>query len=500
MAARFERAHAQPGSLARRLALMKLADEAVDDDLAVLLTSGTLSGEEVFRLVRRWADRDPAGCWAWYQNEGAIALRQIDPTNIIFVSWARQNPVAAMAAMRTAKWVSKASAADGMLEVWLSDDGKTSAALAPFLDELARFADTPIYWAAHHDPDLLGARLLALPPGFARSEFIRKFGTGFFEKDWAAAVAWTSSIPEPDRSALLAQSAATALNTKSEVRHIIGNATPAQRSPERLAWAQHWLTTEAGASTRARLGPVYVDSLAATDPAAALAWAQDSLGGLTLSKAIGKIVETHAGADRDAALALIDSLPPGGVRMKATDAFVEQWHTKDPAAAGAWALAQSRDTLSDPGWASLGSKWAFADPDGFKAAIQTHSEEVSPRMVGMGIFNLVRKDAPGTATWAASLPPTLRDSTLNTTLRTWAGEDAPAAARFIAENPSISIPDGTAVRVAELLHHRDPEAAVTWSRALPVGPARDSTLSAIKAAVEKLDDPTTRTRLLRILQ
>jgi len=499
MAARLERARAQPGGLARRLALMKLADQATDHDLPDLLTSGTLSAEDLFRLVRHWADRDPAGCWAWHEREGAAAVRGYGVINLIFAAWARQDPAAAMDALRAATWESQSSAADGILEVWLLDENKSAEALAPYLDDLARLASTPRRWAALEDPERLGARLLALPSGTARTDFIRKFGAGFFEKDWAAAVAWTSSMPEPDRSALLAQSAATALNTRMQNRSL-GNAAADPRHAERLAWAQQWLATEADTTTRARLGPLYVESLAATDPAAALVWAQESLGGWTLSQAIGKIVESQAGADREGTLALIDSLPPGGVRTKATDAFVAQWHNQDPAAATAWALAQSRDTLSDQGWGNLGSKWAFADPDGFKAAIQAPSGEVPPQMVGSGVRNLVRKDAPGTASWASSLPPTLRERTLSSTMHTWAGEDAPAAAKFIADNPSIPIPDGAAIRVAELFHSRDPEAAVTWTRALPVGPTRDSARTAVKAAIEKLNDAATRARLLRSLE
>lgn len=499
MAALLERTRAQPGGLARRLALMKLADEADLGDLPALLSSGALSGEEMFHHVRRWAARDPAGCWAWYEREGAAAMGWLSPTNLIFAQWARQDPVAAMAALRATRRERRTSAADGLLEAWVLDEGKTAAALAPYLDELAPLSNAPTYWVTKQHPERMGARLLALPPGTARTEFIRKFGAGFFEKNWSAAVAWSASIPEPDRSALLAQSAATALNTKSEVR-FFGNAGPPTPNPERLAWAQQWMTLEADPAMRSRLGPLYVDSLAASDPAAALDWANSNLGGLTLSRAIGKIIETQAATDREAALDLIDSLPPGGVRTKATDAFVAQWHDKEAGAAGAWALTQSRDALSDQGWGNLGSQWAFADPDSLKSAIQSHGGEVPPRLINGAIHNLVRKDAAGTAVWAAALPPTLREFTLSTTLRSWAGEDARAAAQFITANPAIPIPESATARIAERLHSRDPQAAVVWTSTLPAGPTRDTARAALKTVVEKMGNSAARDRLLKDLE
>lgn len=127
--ARIEKLRQLPGSLERRLALLQLGEEARDQEWPELLSNGTLSTDEALPLIRRWAEKDPAACWAWYLRDGRRSLGDFSPTNLIFSAWAQKDPEAAMTTLRASSWEVRSSAADGILEAWALGEGEVADSL-----------------------------------------------------------------------------------------------------------------------------------------------------------------------------------------------------------------------------------------------------------------------------------------------------------------------------------------------------------------------------------
>lgn len=484
-----ERLLRQPGGLARRLALFRLSEGAASHgDFAAMLEDASLSSEEVSRLVQQWAERDPAACWEWQLAGGRSG---VDYTSIIFHAWAKKDPEAAAVAVRSAPADKRYSAAEAVLGVWFRDEEGLAARLAPYLDEISGYDNSAASRWSRVDADgQYSARILALPPGPARSNFLRGYGSGLFDRDWEKGVAWASQIPEADRQAVLAAFAAAAFAGGRTVYY--GEQIRKEPGPERLAWAQKWFAEEADEPTRSRLGPRYVETLSATDPAAALAWAQEWLGGVTLSRAVGNVVSTQSAKDQAAAVALIEDLPPGGVRMKATQALAEKWLQKDPAAAVNWTLAQGKDTLDRFGWGSLGSHWAFADAESFRNFVSARAAEVPPDFLPGAIHNLARTDAPGTVAWATTLPENLRDQAVRNSIGEWARADSPAAAKFVAANPDLPVSESTLRSMATRYFANDADAAVTWAASLPAGNRRDAAVNKLRDSIQSEKDTARR--------
>jgi len=497
--ARIEKLRQLPGSLERRLALLQLGEEARDQELPELLSNGTLSTDEALPLIRRWAEKDPAACWAWYLRDGRRSLGDFSPTNLIFSAWAQKDPEAAMTTLRASSWEVRSSAADGILEAWALGEGEVADSLFPHLSGLLNSSNAPIYWAGGKDSERLGARLLALPPGTARTAMLSKFGTGLFEKDWQSALVWSQRVPEAERAGIHERWAATALQTKSRVIYFRGDGSVSP-APERLAWAQKWLTEEADAATRTRLGPKYVEALSASDPAAALTWAHESLGGLPLSQAIKNIVEAQAGKDRDSAMALLDSLPPGGLRLQAADALVTTWATQEPRPALNWALEQGNKVISAAAWSGLGATLAFGDPATFKSIAEERANSLPPELMRGAISNLIRKDPPGTVQWAASLPSPAREDTIRSALGEWARSAPPEAARFVIDHPNLPVPPAAAERLAHWYFAKDDVAAVDWAAKLPPGPAREAAMTTLRSSNQQRPESPDRDRLQQRLK
>jgi len=493
--ARLENLRRQPGSLERRLALLQLGEQARDHELPELLSSGTLSADEAQQLIRRWAAQDPAACWAWYLREGRRSLGDFSPANLIFSAWAQKDPEAAMTTLRASSWEVRSLAADGILEAWALGEGAVADSLFRHLGSLLNFSNAPIYWGGSKDAERLGARLLALPPGATRTALLSKFGTGLFEKDWRSALAWSQRVPEAERAGILERWAATALQTLSRVTYLLDAGGSKPPAPERLVWAQKWLIEEADAATRTRLGPRYVEALSASDPAAALTWAHESLGGLPLSQAIKNIVEAQAGKDREAAMALLDSLPPGGLRLQAADTLVTAWARQEPGPALNWALAQGNAFLSASAWSGLGANFAFGDPATFKTITAERANSLPPELIRGAISNLIRKDPPGTVQWAASLPSPAREDTIRSALGQWARSTPPEAARFVIDNPNLPVPPPAAERLAHWYFAKDDAAAVEWATKLPPGPAREAAVTTLRSAIQQRPESPDRDRL-----
>ncbi len=483
----------QPGGLARRLALFRLSERTPPGDMEALLRSESLTEGEAMRLVNRWAEHDSPAWWKWAMAEGRRYFIQTT-----FYSWVKRNPEAALDALRSAHANRIDEIARSALVDWLRDEDGVAATLTPHLDEFAALVSDDI-WVGEPDEGIL-VRLLALPPGPARTKYLRGYGQAFIAQDWKKGFAWAAQLPEEDRQAVVADFATRALAPGSTVFYSRGYSSMEPPGLETVAWAQKWLIEEADAATRSELKHDCVRSLGATDPAAAVALARQWLGGLALSRAVVKIVSVQAEKDRAVAIALIEDLPPGRVRMKATHALMQKWLEQDHSAAVTWALAQGKHAMDQAGWEHTGWRWVAADKEGFKRFAHEHVDRLPPPLLNGALSLLIRWNPKQAFTWASSLPEKLREPARRHAFEKWSRDQSDAAARFLTANPDFPVSENAIATLVKRYFTREAEAAVDWAANLPAGARREAVVATLKEALQSEKDPARREAWLERLR
>lgn len=223
-----------------------------------------------------------------------------------------------------------------------------------------------------------------------------------------------------------------------------------------------------------------------------MAWAEENMSGLPLSQAVAELVGAQAGKDQAAAASLIDGLPPGGVRMKATQSLMENWLTADASAAMDWLSAQGKEVMDSYGWNRITGMWSYKDQEGFQKYVTSHPEAFQPGMLSSATLNMIRKDAAGTMAWASTLPATLRTEMMGQTFGRWTQNDPPAAARYVTENPSAPLSADAMGKVTGRYFSRDGDAAVDWAANLPPGATRDAAITKLRETIPSEKDSARR--------
>lgn len=458
--------------LARRAALLKKLEHPRAADIQRLMESGEVHGSAVYDLARLWARQDPAGMWRWFSEDGNKRLSAADVGNVIFPEWFRADPDAAVAAFRGAKYYDfRSSAARGLLSHLLGADDALRQKLLPLLDELTA-TGAGLDQGLGKEPEY-ATKLLSLPASAARDTLLAQTAHAWLQRDWKGATAWAATLTEPVKSKIMAEFVSTALNPNVPFSFYPDNEAGSTKDAACLTWAREWFTTEAPGELRRKLGPDYMRALADTDAGAALAWAQENLSARPLANAVIEILQHQA--DPAKARAVVEQLPPGGVKQRA--AFAAAGF---PGAESVqWLMGQVKPDAWD--WGQVGAQWAFADAAAFRNFIAAQDSAALPKaLVAAGIGNLVRKDAPGTLTWATAFPQT---GWASDALRGWSREDPAASATWLKGHPDTSIKPETVKALAGDYFRRAPRDAVAWATALSPGPAREASVTALRQAL-----------------
>ena len=245
----------------------------------------------------------------------------------------------------------------------------------------------------------------------------------WFHNDWERALVWLASLPEDERSKYEWQFA------KSSLRNPVGEGAVS----ERLEWAENWLSDERNRGRRAglgySLGGRFVEIMAKEDPVAALAWARENLSGQTLASAVGKVLKEGFGEDAGAGISLVESLPPGGVRLGAARSVAYAILESDVTEAFRWAAAEAELSDGEQGdwWAYFGKAAAKKDIEATKQILanEPFGEQVSFR--GHSMWLLLEADAEGTMDWAIGVGGERGDALVKEGLESWERQDATAA-------------------------------------------------------------------------
>ena len=428
--------------LARRSAQLQRTENPDYRSIAALIAGHGMDSSEIFRLARIWADQDPAGLWAWLKQGGKDQLPGLDLSSVVFQAWFRMDSVAAIAAFRAMDREKQRSPAMGLLAHLTGDDAALRAKMVPFLDEIVAACGQSLFFGTKA-PETV-AKLMTLPAGTGRDALLEAAGRHWLESDWKSATAWGATLTEPAKSKILTTLANITFNPS--MSNFYKREPASHTEAACFEWAKQWFTTEAPPEAKRQLGTAFARKLAATNPAAALEWAQDNLSARPLTQAMGTILKEQAKKDPAAARTLVEGLPPGG--MKARVAF-EIAGEPSPETVS-WLL---KEVDQDPNyqWSQLASNWAFKDPAAYRAYLESATRDSLPKgLTQGGMSNLVKKDGPGTMEWAVR---TQSQTTATHALQSWTGEDAAAAVEWALQRPPGTARDASLATIRESLGH-----------------------------------------------
>lgn len=444
--------------------------------LGQLYQSGRMSPGDLFGALRRLAKEDPKGAWEWVDELEVSEFQKQSFHEEIAKIWFARDPEAMVARLDPENhqlWTIGGILLD---QLW-SDDPAAAKAARDHLDELVAASAFGTYFSLK--PGAEGAAWLeSLPDGHSRYVLMRKFAKDWLAKDPTAARAWLAKLPEKQRNDVLERFAGSMLWWFSD-----------GSSRENRPLAMEWLQTEAPPAVRARLGPELVETIAAVDPAGALAWAQKNLSSAPLAEATSKVVSSLFVSDPEQARKMVESLPPGNLLHQAAAEVATKWMTNDPIAAVTWWMDQVEPSETNKSWGNgtawkLADAWAKADSDSLRGYIQDPaSRELPDVLVSAAVREWMDKDATGTMDWLASVPENRRSEAVETAFGELARDNPAMAAAEFEKRSAIATPDA-AGRISSSWFRRDQNAAIAWAAAMPQGAARGKALEGLKAQAD----------------
>jgi hypothetical protein len=308
----------------------------------------------------------------------------------------------------------------------------------------------------------LAAQLNDLPPGRETKTKITTFFTAWAHLDAKAALTAAISLKTADaKDAAVAAviHGADAIDAKSIVEvvsQLPAGALPAWQKTKSLNSALgKWSEVEPAAAAKffdqlpgqdrefyaARMA--IAQNWAASDPAAALAWA------------------AAQGNERDARISM------SGVIMG--------WWENDPRAAEAY-VAEHADKLGIEPLMNISSQIYKQDPERAKEWANSLPTVEARRMAATNIaMNMSTSDPKAASEWAATLPEDVRGRTLEGVISRWARNDSAAVGEWI-NGLNGSVRDDAVSAFSSAVAAKDPAAALTWATTVSDPTKRNTTV------------------------
>lgn len=417
----------------------------------------------------------------------------------------QKNGLAAIAKV----WAGKDSAAATAWAQTLADPQQRNQALAAIAGGIAA-----------QDPDAALASLASLTPAARRSGFASVFAT-MADLDFDAALAKASALTDPaDRRAALSLLAGggngageyisrnpeqlmavlatlpsgslrnNALNqlgsqlaqcSREEAAGILAGCPPKDREKIQLHMLQQlsYMDPTRALEIYQSLPPGKSDpygssysiysNLARQDPEAVLKLVVDKPP-QDQAQAVGQAFAQLAHNDPAGAIRRLDEYPAGAVRDSAMAQLSSAWAQDDPAAAKAWVA-----TLTAPEQArainSLIQGMAGTDPKGaadmlgrLQATAPKDSEGNLESAASQLVYTWVRDDPEAAGTWTVALPDgNMKDNAIANLVSSWAHEDFDAAGKWLDTLPDGPARDRGVSHMVDTSLNRDPATAFAWA-------------------------------------
>jgi hypothetical protein len=335
------------------------------DPTAAMAFSNTLGMAGGFvrpTILQSWASVDPANAAKYYtENPREFAMMDMmgggrrgpmggqGGSSIIAAEWARQDPAAALT------WANSLAT------------GKNEAVTA-VVGEVAKT-----------DPRKAAEMIASMDPE-QRREAYRSVATQYGALDFAEAQNWIRTLPADDQPRALA-SAIEGLSGKDPVA------------------AAKQVSAMADGDEKNRLIADVVGDLARKDTQAAEDFLREQTSEEALRDGMRELMPALNERNPIAALAFVNSYPPGPVRDSAAQAYVWSNHTGEPAE-----LLKVAETITDEGDRNrtvgvAAMRWMREDPEAAKAYVEASpnlSDEAKQRIVeGRGLWGDRGRRGPG---------------------------------------------------------------------------------------------------------
>ena len=408
--------------------------------------------DEVFRqqvrsrILATLAQKDPALAFEIAIQDGGSGAPSI--VGSILRQWVRKDPVAARAAASRLQGRMAQEASSSVVEELSKLDPRAAwdyvQGLPPHTEphSFKNLQSRVIELWAQSDPSSAIAAASTIPDLAKRDDAMISAVYTWSSSDFDAALSYAVTGLEPGVQARILQRLAQSENAPHEAVFaalIEHSPTSGVFKDSVTMLMERWARTDpqAAATATSRLTPR--DGLPGAVAAVADEWATSP-------------------TDRQQLLNWAATLPEGEVRDAALKEAFERWGARDPAAA--------QQLLSAAGAATN------------KQAIE-------------GFLEGWNRASPGDAArWALLLPENLRpDDAMRDAIRSWARSSPTDAAPFLESMPASIRPEVTMAFV-EMWSSRDPEAAASWVKSQPAGPAKDAGISTIVEVIAD-DDPET---------
>jgi hypothetical protein len=373
-----EAGNAGPGDC-RRLFLL-----ALEENDAVMTQAAAQS----------WAEQAPADFWRWM---GSLSQRDFElrkpvvmtALQVLLREWVHQDADAAIAAVSAAAPALHLMPARGeVFQALLTTAPEKAFAMA------ARFTHMATAWGIdaavwRDDPARFARAAATLPAGpvrdWIKDQALYEAAVHWHRRDPAAALTWMRTLNPAEQCFFLPK---IIRDTASR------DFAAARRLVESLP---HSMPQEAA-------GVELAEQWGRTDPAAALAWAEEHLLSRRLP-AVDGIMEHAVAADARRAAQAAENLPPGNARDRAVSRVAWRWSQQDADAAMDWVAALPADSARRAAFDAMGRDWVLRNPQKAAAWMQSvPAVEVPDFLVHPAARLLALQDADSALQWAAALP------------------------------------------------------------------------------------------------
>jgi hypothetical protein len=424
-----------------------------------------------------WANQNPADAFvALTQLKGAAGIGNRSLSAIVIQDYARQNPQAALDALRSLPAGQLSDLYPAVFRVW-----------------------------AEENPSAAAAGVSSLPPSYNLSRAQFAIAGAWAAQDPDAALAWVKTLP----------AGPTQNNAMKSVLQTMSAVDPAS--------AASYAINLPADSSRDNLLSNIAYSWAQQDPAGLLTWADDNLTGTAFDTAAITALQQMSNTNPEAAATTLAQLSDPNVVNKAIPALATNWAKQDPQAAMAWAQSLSPDfgSLRNSAIANAFNAWATADPAASGSYIQQNlaGDPAFGKLAAQVVDSWGNTDPQAALRWAQQLPAgTAQGNAINeaitqlakvdpqtawqdasqlsgsgavsaqvNVLSAWAAQQPAQAAAALQGLPPGGTANTATANVAKSWLAQDPQAASQWIDTLPSGPARDSAVTQIISTVGSND-------------
>lgn len=456
--------------LATRERLLELVEGMSAEELAAAVPA--MFGDRVFRTLaaQRWAELDPVALYAFLRGQTFLDMEQQDEksevSSILFRTWAKRDPQAAHeAAVRERLNPAMKNGLWSVISVTLAKDPAAGLRMAEGLAVSGGYERINAAEITAENAADFAKAWADLPPGQRFESRIPTLADKAFSI-WAAsapheALAWVRTRSDAERV--------------EHMPEILGGLA-AKDFPAALSA----FDTLPPSPERERAGPALAARLAATDPAAAIAWAESSLAG-GRAAAMGEIAAVVASIDPKQAAALAENMAPGASRDQFLAKTANTWAQKNLAEAAAWAQQFESGPERRQAIRGLAETWIEQHPESFAAyAAEAPKSEIPEHLLSSTASALVTRDPAQAVEWIMALDGDRSQRALAGAIGTEVFSDQPdRLTQLLGALPNGAVRDDAIRQSLTGFASFAPERAEAWLSSIDSGPLRERVASLI---------------------